>query len=168
MSCPSCGAQLEVPNQQFCHECGGKLPDSSKSSEFTQGPSISPENRNFHQIPQKSVKVPVSRPLSKRSLGFGIVSFVIALTTFNLGSGLIIEPIIFNYISRQNVFIALGVANSVGIVFGTVSTFFNKQAKNSEAINGAMKAGSTLGILGLTFNIFLTITAFSIVFISVV
>ncbi|MBY9011874.1 MAG: zinc-ribbon domain-containing protein [Candidatus Lokiarchaeota archaeon] len=45
MSCPSCGAKLEVSNQHFCHECGGRLPDFSKSSELAQGSSTSSDDR---------------------------------------------------------------------------------------------------------------------------
>ena len=76
MSCPSCGAQLEMPNQNFCQKYGSELPGFSKSSVLAQRYSVSPEDHNIHQLQQKSVKIPGSRPLLKRCLGFGIISRV--------------------------------------------------------------------------------------------
>ena len=167
MSCPSCGAQIEILNQRFCQDCGGELPDFSKSSALAQVSSVLPEDHKLHQLQLNSVKIPGSRPLSKKSLGFGIVSLILAVTTFNFGSSLVTEPTIFNFLSRQNVFISLGIANLVGIAFGIASRIFNKQAKRSEPLNKAMRAGSTLGVIGLTFNLILMITAFSLAAISV-
>jgi hypothetical protein len=158
---------LEVSNQRFCQDCGAKLPEFSKSSIISQESSYSADDRSFQQIQQKPIKMSSPRPLSKRSLAFGIVSLVIAMTSFNFGSSLIMEPTIFSFFSSRNLFIALGAVNSVGLVFGIVSIYLNKKARNLESINKAMKAGRTLGTLGLTLNIILTIVAFSFALISV-
>lgn len=163
MSCPSCGAQLEISNQHFCQKCGSELPGFSKSSELEQKSSLSPENQKFYQLQQKSVRLSYSRHLSKRCLGFGIVSLILAVITFNMGSSLIMEPSVFYFLSRQNVFISISLAHLVGLMFGIVSRIFSKRAKMSEPSNTAMKAGSTLGSLGLILNIILMIVALSLV-----
>jgi hypothetical protein len=161
MSCPSCGAKLEVSNQRFCQDCGAKLPQFSKASKISQYSSYSAENRSSPQIQQKPTSKYEPRPLSKRSLALGIVSLVIAITSFNFGSSLIMEPIILSFFSSRNIFLIFGAVNSVGIVFGSFSIFFNRNAQNSEMKNKAMKAGRTIGPLGLIFNIILAFIAFS-------
>ncbi|MHA2280473.1 MAG: zinc-ribbon domain-containing protein [Promethearchaeota archaeon] len=162
MFCPNCGAQLEIANQNFCQKCGSEIPGFSKSSELEQRSSPSPDNRNVHQLQQKSVKISDSRPLSKRCLGFGIVSLIIAVITFNIGSTFMPGVVIFYFVSMQYLFISVGIFHLVGILIGIVSRNYSKQAKSSEPQNTALKAGSILGLIGLILNIILMIAAFSL------
>ena len=168
LSCPNCGAQLEVSNQQFCQDCGNKLREAPKNSELDQKSLAPPEYRNKHQLQQKPVKTPISRPLSKRSLGFGIVSLVIAATTFNTGSSMLTPPFLLPQSGRSILIFSLGILNIVGIGFGIISSVFNKQAKRTELKNTAMKIGNTLGSIGLIFNLFSMIAAFILAGILVV
>ncbi|MFX0049008.1 MAG: hypothetical protein ACFE8G_12690 [Candidatus Hermodarchaeota archaeon] len=163
MSCPNCGAQLEIPNQRFCQDCGRKLPDFPKSSELPQKYSTSQEAREIYQLQEKTGKIPSSRPLSKTSLGFGIVSIIIAVTTFNLGSSFLIEPFILPLSVRQILIVSFGILNVVGTLLGFISKIFNLKAKKSEYLNTAMKAGSVLGIIGIIINSILMIVAFTLV-----
>ncbi len=168
MSCPNCGAHLEVSNQRFCQDCGNKLQESPKNSELAQKSLTPPEYSNKHQLQQKPVKTPISRPLSKRSLGFGIVSLVIATTTFNAGTSMLTPPFLLPPSGRSILIFSLGLLNIVGIGFGIISSVSNKQAKRTEPKNTAMKIGSTLGGIGLAFNSFLMIAAFILAGIVVV
>jgi uncharacterized membrane protein HdeD (DUF308 family) len=168
MSCPNCGAKLELGNQRFCQDCGYRLPDLPDKSELTQKYSSLQKTRNTHQIEHKLVKTSSSRPLSKASLGLGIVSIIIAVTTFNFGTSFFIEPYILPSSARQLLVILFGILNIVGAVFGIFSIIINVQAKRTESLNKAMKAGSILGILGTLFNLILMIAAFTIVRIIVV
>ena len=95
MSYPSCGDQLEIPNQRFCQNCVSELPSFSKSFLLAQRSSVSPEDHKIHQFQQKSVKRPGSHPISKRCLGFGIVSLIIGITASNIGSTFVFDPIYF-------------------------------------------------------------------------
>lgn len=168
MSCPNCGAKLELGNQRFCQDCGHKLPDLPDNSEQTQKYSSLQETRDVHQIQQKSVKRSSSRPLSKASLGLGIVSIIIAVTTFNFGTSFFIEPYIIPSSARQLLVILFGILNMVGAVFGIISKIINLKAKRTESLNKAMKVGSILGIFGTLVNLLLMIAAFTIVRIIVV
>ena len=161
MSCPNCGAQLEVSNQRFCQDCGAKLPEFSKSPELSQKPLYSPDKSIVPQAQRITTKSSSPRPLSKRSLAFGIVSLVVAVTSFNFGSSLILEPIILSIISGRSLLIALGFVNLVGTIFGSISISFNRKAGNIESPNKAMKVGKTLGNIGLALNIILTLVAFT-------
>ena len=168
MSCPNCGAQLEVSNQKFCQECGKKLQEQSKNSELAQKSLALSDYRETHQLQQKSVKIPISRPLSKRSLVFGIVSLIIAVTTFNAESSMLVPPFLLPLSGRKTLIVSFGILNIVGIAFGIISHVFNSQAKGLEQKNTAMKAGRTLGSIGLIFNLVLMIAAFVLVGILVV
>ncbi|NVM44871.1 MAG: zinc ribbon domain-containing protein [Candidatus Lokiarchaeota archaeon] len=163
MSCPNCGAQLEVSNQRFCQDCGKKLQEPSKNSELAQKSLTPPEYRENHHLHQKPVKIPTSRPLSKRSLGFGIVSLIIAAITFNAGSSMLTPPFLLPLSGRIILFMSFGILNIVGIGFGIISRVFNAQAKRRELKNTAMKVGSTLGSIGLIFNLVLMIAIFILV-----
>jgi len=168
MSCPNCGAQLEVPSQNFCQDCGKKLPDLSSNSDLAQKYSVSQEVRDVHQLQQKPVKHKSPHPHSKSSLGLGIISVIIAATTFNFGTSFLIEPFILPLSVRKTIIIAFGILNLVGIVLGIVSIMFRSQAKRSESLNKAMRVGSVLGILGTILNSLLMIAAFTLVNIFVV
>ena len=163
MSCPNCGAQLEVPNQRFCQDCGKKLQESSKISKLAQNSLTSPSYKANHQLQQTPVKTPTSRPLSKRSLGFGIVSLIIAAMTFNVVSSMVMPPFFLPISGRVILFVSFGIINILGIGFGIISSVFNAQAKRIELKNTAMKAGSTLGGIGLISNLILMIVAFFLV-----
>lgn len=168
MSCPNCGAQLEMPNQKFCQDCGSMLPDFTKSSDLAQNFVASQETRNYLQLQQKHTKMSNPRTRSKASLVFGIVSIIIAMTTFNAGSSLFMEPYILPLSMRLIIIQSFGILNIVGLVFGIISKIFNTQAKKMESLNKAMKAGNILGIIGLILNSLLAIAAFSLVGIIVV
>jgi len=86
ISCPSCGAQLEIPNQIVFQKCGSELPAFSKSSVLAKRYSVSTENHKMHQLLQKLVIIPGLRLLSKRCFGFGILSRV------NSGKAKELEP----------------------------------------------------------------------------
>ncbi|MBY9016034.1 MAG: hypothetical protein KGD68_10115 [Candidatus Lokiarchaeota archaeon] len=48
--CPSYGAQLEIPNQNFYQNCGSEIPSFSKSSVLAKKSSVSPEDHKIHQL----------------------------------------------------------------------------------------------------------------------
>lgn len=168
MSCPNCGAKLEIANQRFCQDCGKRLPDQSDSSEITEKYSTPQETREFNQLPLKPTRLPSSRPLSKVSLGLGIVSVIIATTIFNLGTSFFIEPYFFPLSVNYILSIFFGILNIAGTVFGIFSKIFNIRAKRIELLNTAMKAGNILGILGTIFNATLTVASFVLARIFVV
>jgi hypothetical protein len=161
MSCPNCGAKLELGNQRFCQDCGHKLLDFSNKPELEQQYSTSQETRNLRQLQIKSVKTSSSRPLSKASLGLGIVSVIIAATTFNFGTSFFMPPYILPLSVRQILIVVFGILNIIGLVFGIISKATNIKAKRIEIRNTAMKAGSMLGIMGIIFNTLLMIVAFT-------
>ena len=144
MSCPNCGAKLEHPTQRFCQDCGTKLPDLSDSSELAQKLSVSQDSRDNYQLQQKSVKISSPRPLSKTSLGLGIVSVIIAVTTFNLGTSFFIEPYLFPLSINQVLLIFFGILNIIGTVFGIISKIFNIQAQKNESLNAAISCAILL------------------------
>ncbi|MFX0075472.1 MAG: hypothetical protein ACFE96_08525 [Candidatus Hermodarchaeota archaeon] len=163
MSCPNCGAKLELPSQRFCQDCGTNLANLPDSSRITQKPLISQETRDYQRLQQKRLKPSSSRPLSKTSLGLGIVSVIIAVTTFNFGSSFFIEPYLLPLSLREVLILIFGILNIIGLVFGIISKITNIQAKRIETINVAMKAGSILGFVGTILNTLLAIVAFAII-----
>jgi uncharacterized membrane protein len=163
MSCPNCGTPLEVPDQRFCQDCGIKLQESSNISELAQNSLAPPRYKENHQLKQTPVKTPTSRPRSKRSLGFGIVSLIIAVITFNIVSSMVMPPFLLPLSGRIILFVSFGIINIVGIGSGIISSVFNAQAKRLESKNTAMKVGSMLGTIGLIFNLILMIVAFFLV-----
>ncbi len=167
MSCQNCGAQLEVANQKFCQDCGKKLQEPSRNSELAKKSSVLPKYRETHHLQQKPVRIPDSRPLSKKSLGFGIVSLIIAVTTFNARSSMLIPPFLLPLSGRLILITSIGILNVVGIAFGIFSIVFNVLAKRDEFKNSAMKAGITLGGIGLISNFVLMILAFTLIGIPV-
>jgi hypothetical protein len=163
MSCPNCGAQLEVPNQRFCQDCGKKLQESSKISKLAQNSLTPPKYEENHQLQQTPVKTPTLRPRSKKNLGFGIVSLIIAAMTFNVISSMVMPPFLLPVFGRVILFVSFGIINILGIGFGIISSVFNAQTKRVELKNTAMKAGSMLGSIGLILNLILMIGAFFLV-----
>ena len=126
MSCPNCGAKLEIGNQRFCQDCGKKLPDLPDNSKQLQKYSTPQEARDFHQLQQNPTSLPSSRPLSKASLGLGIVSIIIAATTFNLGTSFFIEPYFFPLSVNHILTILFGILNIVGTGFGIISKIHHR------------------------------------------
>jgi hypothetical protein len=164
MFCPNCHAKLEMPNQQFCQDCGQKLTDVSQNSELAKTDSASQETQFIHQAQQRLLKQTSPRPLSKASLAFGIVSVIILATTFNLGTSIFIEPIIVLPASvRHTLMLVFGILNALGFVFGVISKIVNIKAKRSEIQNKAIKVGNILGLIGLILNLLLMIISFSLV-----
>jgi len=168
MSCPNCGAKLEIGNQRFCQDCGAKLPDLPDNFKLTQKYSTPQEAYDIHQLQKKPANLPSSRPLSKASLGLGIVSVIIAATTFNLGTSFFIEPYFFPLSVNHILTISFGILNIVGTVFGIISKIFNIRAKRIESLNTAMKAGNILGVIGTIFNAILMVASFALARIFVV
>ena len=163
MFCPNCNTKLEMPDQRFCQDCGTKLSEFSGKSDLEQTNFTSQETQTIRQAQQRPLKQTSPRPLSKVSLGLGIVSVIILATTFNLGTSFFIEPYILPAQVRHTLMIIMGIINAIGLIFGIISKIVNIQAKKSEIQNKAMRVGSILGIIGLILNLLLMIIAFSLV-----
>ncbi|MFW9972960.1 MAG: hypothetical protein ACFFDF_22435, partial [Candidatus Odinarchaeota archaeon] len=88
------------------------------------------------------------------ALGFGIVSLIIGLISFNVGSSFVGFPYPF-YFSR--VFIGLAIVHVVGLIFGIASRTSSSTAKATEPESSILKAGNVIGIIGLILNSILLI-----------
>ncbi|MFX1591348.1 MAG: zinc-ribbon domain-containing protein [Promethearchaeota archaeon] len=159
MYCKNCGAKLELENQRFCQNCGSEIKTAikttqtrSKIEEYKTTPT-SPSFPEYHTLKKEGG----SGPYSKRCLGFGIVSLIIALTTFDIGTTILTE--LFYYIIMRRVFIGLTVAHVVGLIFGIISRVSGGKAKVLEPESSILKAGNVLGVIGIVFNSILMIIA---------
>lgn len=155
MSCRNCGETLEYLNQKFCQNCGSEIPpDISQLKHIS--PSTS-EDLKIQVKTQMSIQKQGSGPYSKKCLGFGIVSLILAIITFNIGSSLLSGPILFYFIPLLRIFIVFLFLHILGLIFGSLSRKSYNKAKKGEFLNTALKAGNTIGILAFFFNIILLI-----------
>lgn len=162
MFCPNCGKEIEIPNQRFCQNCGSDLSIVSETPQSMPSPQPAPKVPNSQFMEQKPVKI--KGPYSKRSLGFGIASLIIAMTLFNIGSSFIMFPTYgYGFYLISIAFIIFGIMHIVGLIFGIASRINSQQAEKLESINTAMKAGSVLGVIGIILNSILMVAAFVIV-----
>jgi hypothetical protein len=162
MLCQNCGAELEMENQRFCQNCGSEILDTHKTSQVTTKMDQDKIKTNSIPIPQYSTSIKKEEQpgsYSKRCLGFGIVSLIIGIITFNIGSTLITTPFPYIYFPMGRIFIGLAIVHIAGIIFGVLSRINSGKAKESEPETTILKAGSGLGIAGLVINSILLVVA---------
>jgi len=166
MFCPNCGKRVEIPNQKFCLNCGSELPFVPEILQSPHSPQITQKDVSVQVSERKPVQI--RGPHSKRTLGFGVASLVIAYTLYNIGAGYIIEPISNYYFPRliPIVFIVLSIFHSLGLIFGIASKINNQQAREMESMNTFIKVGNVLGIIGIIINTIFLVICFVIIGLS--
>ncbi|MFX0039662.1 MAG: zinc-ribbon domain-containing protein [Promethearchaeota archaeon] len=162
MFCQNCGAQLEMENQRFCQNCGSEIID--KSQPFKATTAMDQDNTIAIPIPVPQYTTTIKKggppgTFSKRCLGFGIVSLIIGVITFNIGSTFVTAPFSYYYFPMGRIFIGLAIVHAVGIMFGILSRVNSGKAKGIEPETTSLKAGSALGVVGLVINSILLIAA---------
>jgi hypothetical protein len=172
MYCPNCGAELEHPNQKFCQECGAQIPSASEpiktSSESdmsqysipsTTQPATKPVTQPASQsistpAPQSTIKYNTNMEYSKKALGFGLASSLIAIVALLVFPTVALFPIIFGHSYGTTIIylpIVIGI-NGLGVLFGILAAVFGSKANNLEPDNGMQKAGMAFGIIGIILN----------------
>ena len=158
MFCPNCGVELNIPLQNFCYNCGTKIPIISKVHQ------TEPEDI-MQKTPVKIEKGPGSH--SKKCLAFALISLGIGLFAYYFGSNVIGYMVFrtmfkfpyFNYDERTVktvlriliiIFIFLHI---FGLYLGILSRKESKKAGDLEPINSVERAGSVFSILGIIANI---------------
>ncbi len=162
MFCPHCGKKIEIPNQRFCQNCGSEFPIVSESLQSKSSPQVTQRNINVQFMERKPVII--KGPYSKRTLGFGIASLIVAVTLFNIGTSFI-TILSYSFFVRfvSIVFTVFGIIHIVGLILGIISKINNQQARKLESINTFIKAGNVLGIIGIIVNTILMVISFAIV-----
>ena len=173
MFCPNCGEKLGIESQNYCQNCGSEILEKSqthqaKSQTLQTKYGLDQERTTTSAIPVTQYPTNVNRggepgSYSKICLGFGIVSLVIGVLSFNFGSPLAFNSIYMDYIFVRRVFIVLSVAHIVGIIFGIVSKINGGKAKGLEPESSILKAGSTMGVIGIIINSLLISIAFTFI-----
>jgi hypothetical protein len=155
MYCKKCGSELEIENQRFCQICGTEIRRYHNNSQLGSmrdpNKSSSAPPPQYQDIRQPHINKRSGGPYSKRCLGFGIVSLIVAIISFNIGSSLILDNTYF-YIQEGIVFIGLTIARIIGLIFGVVNRLSYSKAISMETESSILKAGNILGILGISFN----------------
>ncbi|MEJ2295384.1 MAG: zinc ribbon domain-containing protein [Candidatus Lokiarchaeota archaeon] len=170
MYCPNCGAELESPNQKFCQECGTQIlgvaePSSSKPemdiSQYSKPPSTAttiqpPPQPTPVPATQKAIRYDIKMEYSKKALGFGLVSFLIAIGSLFVIPALVIIPLLnpyyYNY-GTTIIFLPIVFGlHGLGLLFGILGTVFGSKAKEYDSDNGMQKAGLVFGIIGIIIN----------------
>ncbi|MFX1313164.1 MAG: zinc-ribbon domain-containing protein [Promethearchaeota archaeon] len=161
MFCPNCGKKVDMSNQKFCPNCGNELPTIYETPQAipSRQPALGSPKVQFRDQKQVQAK----GPYSKRSLGFGIASLIIAMTALNIGSTFLMSPVFKYRYFVSVVFLGLTIMHIIGLIFGIISNISSQQAKNVESINSALKAGSVLSVIGIILNSILMIAALLIV-----
>ncbi len=163
MYCPNCGTKLENPNQKFCQECGAQIPSTSEPitsdtqatmSEYAIPPTTQssfqtkPEPAPPSTAAQTSYKYTIED--SKKALGFGLPSLLIAVISL-----IVLPPfVLFPYLFGSAIIIlpvALGL-HGLGLLFGILGTVFGSKASDYEPENGMQKAGMAFAIIGIILN----------------
>jgi DNA-directed RNA polymerase subunit RPC12/RpoP len=173
MFCPNCGEKLGIESQNYCQNCGSEILEKSQTFQAkSQTPQakygLDQERTTSSAIPVTQYPTHVKREgepgsYSKICLGFGIVSLVIGVISFNIGSPIVLNSIYMNYIFVRRVFIGLSVVHIVGIIFGIVSKVNSRKAKGLEPESSILKAGSTMGVIGIVINSLLMAIAFTFI-----
>jgi hypothetical protein len=168
MFCPNCGAKLQDLNQKYCQNCGseiGSISEPSKplneSYQYPSGPSpvyssqVEPDYSKYQAVVKPSYPSGPG-PLSKKALGFSIVSIIIAVVTLSIGSfGSFLGTLIPYYIlggNRLILGIGVSVAHIIGLSFGSAAKSNAKRASISEVENPLQKIGNVFGIFGILLN----------------
>jgi len=157
MYCKKCGSELEIENQRFCQICGTEIRSYRVNSQQglirDSNKSLSSPPPHYQDISKRS-----GGPYAKRCLGFGIISLIIAVISFNVGSSIIWDNLYYSY-PRDGVLIGLIIARVIGILFGIINRFSYNRAISVEPESSILKAGNILGILGILFNSILMLIA---------
>lgn len=161
MFCPNCGKKVEIPNQKFCLNCGSELPIIPEIMQPISSPQTTQKDVGIQFIERKPVII--KGPYSKRTLGFGIASLVLAVTLFNIGSSLVTFPSYGYTRFISNAFTAFGIIHIVGVVLGILSKINNQQARKLEPENIFIRVGNVLGIIGIIINTILMVISFAFV-----
>ncbi|MFX0003030.1 MAG: zinc-ribbon domain-containing protein [Candidatus Hodarchaeota archaeon] len=162
MFCQNCGAQLEMENQRFCQNCGSEILDTSQPTKTTMTMDQDKTIEAPIPVPQYTTSFKKGEPpgsFSKRCLGFGVVSLIIGVITFNIGTTFVTGPFLYYYVPVGRIFIGLAIVHVAGIIFGILSRVNSGKAKGLEPETTALKAGSALGIIGLVINSILLVAA---------
>jgi len=159
MFCPNCGKKVEIPNQKFCLNCGSELPIIPEIMSPISSPQITQKDVGVQVSERKPVQI--RGPHSKRTLGFGIASLVLAVTLFDIGFSLVPIPSLDVFIRIVSIaFIVFGIMHIVGVILGIVSKINNQQARKLEPVNNFIKVGNVLGIIGIILNSILMVISF--------
>ncbi|MBY8989629.1 MAG: zinc-ribbon domain-containing protein [Candidatus Lokiarchaeota archaeon] len=157
MYCKKCGSELEIENQRFCQICGTEIRsyhvNSQQSLIRDSNKSSSTPPPHYQDISKRS-----GGPYAKRCLGFGIISLLVAVISFNIGSSIIWDNLYYSY-PRDGVLIGLIIARIIGILFGIFNRLSYNRAISVEPESSILKAGNILGILGILFNSVLMLIA---------
>ena len=157
MYCKKCGSELEIENQRFCQICGTEIRsyrvNSQQSLIRDSNKSLSSPPPHYQDISKRS-----GGPYAKRCLGFGIISLIVAVISFNIGSSIIWDNLYYPY-PRDGVLIGLIIARIIGILFGILNRLSYNRAISVEPESSILKAGNILGILGILFNSVLMLIA---------
>jgi len=160
MFCQNCGAKLEMENQRFCQNCGSEIFSEYETPQIITEIDQNKTTTESIPIPQYGTTLKKGGepgPYSKRCLGFGIVSLIIGVITFNIGSTFITD--LFFYFPTGRIFIGLAIVHVAGIIFGILSRVNSGKAKELEPESTILKAGSVLGIIGLVINSILLVAS---------
>jgi len=160
MFCQNCGAKLEMEKQRFCQNCGSEIFYESETPQIITETDQNKTTTESIPIPQYATTIKKGGepgPYSKRCLGFGIVSLIIGVITFNIGSTFVTD--LFFYFPTGRIFIGLAIVHIVGIIFGILSRVNSGKAKGLEPESTILKAGSVLGIIGIIINSILLVAS---------
>lgn len=181
MYCKNCGAELENPNQRFCQECGAEISISEQLTQAEQKvdvsqyaippTTLSPISQPIYgtSTPSSeiSMKYGVTLPNSKKSLGFGLPSFLIAIIALLVVPVFAFLPLIYPYGYNPPYSFSVSIPfvvgiHGLGLLFGILGVVFGTKARNLEPDNGIGKAGNVFGIFGIILNSLGLITALAI------
>jgi hypothetical protein len=169
MYCPNCGTKLENPDQRFCQECGTQIPSTGSEpvktssetnlSQYSIPPVTQPTTQPAPQYtpipaPQSSLKYNTGMEYSKKALGFGLASSLIAIVALLIIPTFALFPIIYGHSYGATIIfmpIVLG-THGLGIVFGILGAVFGSKANDLEPDNGMQKAGIAFAIIGIILN----------------
>jgi len=172
MFCPNCGEKLKVPNQRFCPNCGSEIPTISESPQLkTERSQYASTTRSqsttgytdFLVKQRKLVEKGRPGPHSKKCLGFGIASIVLAIFDLIFGFSIFLLSILFFDFNRMVIeLIIVILIHFVGLVFGILSRINSAKAGKSEQVNAVEQVGSVFGVIGIVINAILVVIAFFI------
>jgi hypothetical protein len=163
MYCTNCGAELELPNQKFCQECGAEqlanVPVSQAPPKIDMSqyaiPPASQAPQSYSPAPSATIQTKFgssSNMYSKRSLGFALPSFLLAIISLLIFPAFTFYPMMYGYGSVVGIIPIVLVIHGLGLAFGIVAVVNGVKARNLEPDNGMEKAGNAFGILGIIFN----------------